>query len=499
MSRKIELSRRNLLATMGAIGAGAALGGAGTMALFNDEEVFEDNRLVAGELDLKVDWQQEYHGAMDADVYGTAGRPYVNAFPDDDGDGKQDPIRSRDWLAQKHYLQSWKSLSTGHNEGGSGHREVERLFREQFADVPNDVPAPLIDLRDVKPGDSGEVTFSLHIFDNPAYMWLFGDLKENLENGETEPESLVDETDGGDLADAIMARLWYDDGDNVYQDGETVFAEGTLADVLDDLGSGIALDAEAETQGRQCYPNSTTQYVAFEWWLPLETGNEVQSDSVSFDLRFYAEQCRHNDGVTELQADVGSGDYSQTSYDRKLGMALRYGNSHYEDGSIGRAPYEQEIHPSTSGYGQNFRYESGTTYNFLATLEPGTETELAVFGDDLGRSVGDSNLATGSYTTDATGGPTEGELALTVKAQSANLSTGDSVTIEDVKVNGVSVSPGSLTATKGGTELQYMALSGLDFGNPVSVTGKLTFAVDEANLPATDPHDVLTAVGIDWR
>jgi hypothetical protein len=28
----------------------------------------------------------------------------------------------------------------------------------------------------------------------------------------------------------------------------------------------------------------------------MDVGNEVQSDSVSFDLGFYAEQCRHNDG-----------------------------------------------------------------------------------------------------------------------------------------------------------------------------------------------------------
>jgi hypothetical protein len=51
-----------------------------------------------------------------------------------------------------------------------------------------------------------------------------------------------------------------------------------------------------ETPGRQCFPNSTTAYVGFEWWLPVDHANEIQSDSVSFDLGFYAEQCRHNDG-----------------------------------------------------------------------------------------------------------------------------------------------------------------------------------------------------------
>ena len=51
-----------------------------------------------------------------------------------------------------------------------------------------------------------------------------------------------------------------------------------------------------EEDGRECFPNSTTAYIGFEWWLPVDVGNEVQSDSVSFDLGFYTEQCRHNDG-----------------------------------------------------------------------------------------------------------------------------------------------------------------------------------------------------------
>ena len=50
-----------------------------------------------------------------------------------------------------------------------------------------------------------------------------------------------------------------------------------------------------DTDSRECFPNSTTAYVGFEWWLPADVGNEVQGDSVSFDLGFYTEQCRHNE------------------------------------------------------------------------------------------------------------------------------------------------------------------------------------------------------------
>ena len=57
-----NLTRRKVLGSIGAIGAGAALGGAGTMAFFSDDETFTNNQLVAGSLDLKVDWQQTYNG-----------------------------------------------------------------------------------------------------------------------------------------------------------------------------------------------------------------------------------------------------------------------------------------------------------------------------------------------------------------------------------------------------------------------------------------------------
>jgi hypothetical protein len=37
-----------------------------------------------------------------------------------------------------------------------------------------------------------------------------------------------------------------------------------------------------------------THSVVFAWWLPVDHANEIQSDSVTFDFGFYAEQCRHN-------------------------------------------------------------------------------------------------------------------------------------------------------------------------------------------------------------
>jgi hypothetical protein len=99
--------------------------------------------------------------------------------------------------------------------------------------------------------------------------------------------------------DSIVPRL-----------GEKVVVQGSLAEVMTTLGeqAGVPLDGdlstpfdelegEATADGRECFDPSTTFCVGFEWWLPIDVGNEVQSDSVSFDVGFYTEQCRHNDGA----------------------------------------------------------------------------------------------------------------------------------------------------------------------------------------------------------
>ena len=91
---------------------------------------------------------------------------------------------------------------------------------------------------------------------------------------------------------------------------EEIFFQGPLRAALTALtdGNGIPLDGDggddfdeinddpsADTRG--CFqPDPATNCIGFSWWLPTDHGNEVQGDSVSFDLGFYTEQCRHNDG-----------------------------------------------------------------------------------------------------------------------------------------------------------------------------------------------------------
>jgi hypothetical protein len=96
--------------------------------------------------------------------------------------------------------------------------------------------------------------------------------------------------------------------------GEELIFRGTLRQSLDALttDNGIPLDGNRQTAYdevgavgdetgdygvRECFNASDTQYIGFAWYLPVDHANEIQTDSVQFDLGFYTEQCRHNDGA----------------------------------------------------------------------------------------------------------------------------------------------------------------------------------------------------------
>lgn len=204
-----KLSRRQILGSIGTVGAAGAMGGAGTLAFFSDEEELSNNQIEAGELDLKVDWIESYNGVVQ------------ESWP---------PGRtSGEWVSE---------AMTGFD-------------RDELADVPQDLQSPLIQLDDVKPGDRGEVTLSYHLFGNPGFIGLCGELLEDVDNGITEPEDKADGTatpgsDGtpdGDLADAINATLWYDpDCSNTLDDGEVTITEGTLREVLEEVSECVVLD-----------------------------------------------------------------------------------------------------------------------------------------------------------------------------------------------------------------------------------------------------------------
>ena len=326
----IGLSRRKMLVGLGAVGVASAGAGLGTTAYFNDTETFEGNSLTAGELDLfvHVDYSEDQGSYAQ---YQTPDGTYIDGNVVGGGDGE--PLS--------------------------------------------------IQVSDLKPGDSGEGEFCFSIVNNPAYLWMCGELTANDENGMNEPESDADDTAGGDLADAMQLTVSYCTSDG--EVGDEIIS-GSLADVMLALQAGVPLsgdgDASAPLDGRAPFegvtepfldqePNVAEQCVCFEWTVPTSVGNEIQSDSVEFDFEFYAEQSRHNDGTHNPCVD----DTVVTAYDNDWkGQALAN-------------PTEGDVYTSVS-YGEDqvvlsFTFvDDGDGDDFLDPADyPSTNLPVAVDAD----------------------------------------------------------------------------------------------------------------------
>ena len=273
----LDISRRQALAALGSIGVASAGAGLGTSAFFSDQESFANNRLTAGSLDLKVDWEEHYSdwsadeddpeldvrmeepddvgayqryppGVTDAtegtgsvwvangDVAQFQDNTSIEALPDDNDDGIASYI---DFVGGEERIDGFPGTEgdasptvcdiladVGDDDGGlSSEARTRGTVRGQTTD-PGD---PLINLQDVKPGDFGEVTFSAHLCDNDGYLWLNapGGLTA-AENGITEPEAKDEDededepreadtdspSDDVELPDVIRTAIWYDNNCN---------------------------------------------------------------------------------------------------------------------------------------------------------------------------------------------------------------------------------------------------------------------------------------------
>jgi len=254
---------------------GSALAFGATKAFFSDTETSTANVFTAGAIDLKVDNESYYNGVYNENT---------------------------SW--------SLKDLTTS-----------EKFFN----------------FTDLKPDDYGEDTISLHVDTNDSYLCANVTLTSNNENGQTEPEALVDTTPGaaqGELANLVNFMWWADDGDNVLEIGENVISSGPIGGLT--LGQPYHLSLADYNQNIWTgqsgpIPGNTTKYIGKAWCFgtigstPLAQanysspagdnnnnnvsgepedggftcngtalGNESQTDTLTADISFEAVQARHN-------------------------------------------------------------------------------------------------------------------------------------------------------------------------------------------------------------
>nr|WP_264474908.1 choice-of-anchor W domain-containing protein [Salinirubrum litoreum] len=139
---------------------------------------------------------------------------------------------------------------------------------------------------------------------SPAQQQFHTDISDEVIQVQSGTDQGAVDTSIADAIDEIENNF------EVIEGGEQEFFRGTLEDFCNQYefdpenGSlGFPLDGDVpapegggSADARNCYSASTPHYIGFDWWLPLDHANEIQTDSVQFDLGFYTEQCRHNNG-----------------------------------------------------------------------------------------------------------------------------------------------------------------------------------------------------------
>lgn len=287
---------KKILMSLGVVVFVTALSMTATGAFFSDSETSTGNTFTAGAIDLKVDSTQHYNHMVC--VLNT-----VTTEPTND-----------------YYWQPEVGFIPGPNQFPVAGTACDGTWTLTDLGITN----KFFNFSDVKPGDQGENTVSLHIDNNPAWACLNIKTTSNDENTHLTPETNAgDVTLGpvgnGELAGNLHFQAWLDqgitpgfqggevletgEGDNIWQEGEPALASGVMSDLV---GSGLTLTLADGGSGTPLAP-LLTNYVGLFWCAGTVTGgagslgcdgstmdNKSQTDSVTADVTFTVEQSRNN-------------------------------------------------------------------------------------------------------------------------------------------------------------------------------------------------------------
>ena len=255
---------KRIVTSLGVVVFVAAIVAGATGAFFSDTETSTANTFTAGAIDLTVDSQQHYNNAI-----------CVNGL----------------WAleaGQTAQVDQYPVIGTICD----GTWSLTDLGAQKF-----------FNFADVKPGDSGENTVSLHINNNPAWACVNIKTTANEENGINNPESEASDTTSGvgqgELASNLKFQTWLDqgttpgfqgkdagEGDNIWQVGEPSLASGAMSDIV---GNGLDLTLADGGTGTPISPTNTN-YIGMFWCAGNVTGNytvlisDVRNNTIEFIL-----------------------------------------------------------------------------------------------------------------------------------------------------------------------------------------------------------------------
>ncbi len=326
-TQKILLSL-GMIVFVGALAAGA------TGAFFSDTETSTGNTFAAGSLDLKVDSQSHYNGMKCSNQNGF-GSAYV--WIPDAAPSVFTPADATVFNTANPDQYPQAGTPCGGTWAESDLIEDSVAFR-------------FFDFGDIKPGDQGEDTISLHVYDNDAWGCFIVDNVVDSDVTCTEPES-EDADDAsctpagnvavGELGAALTFDAWLDEGavagfqcnnanavptvgascaadllegDNILNGVEVLFwndetvdeaSEGPFA-MSNILAAAHTAHACTDTDGNTSYGSchglaadgrmvgSATYYWGLAWNVPASAGNEIQTDQLTMDMIFEVQQHRNN-------------------------------------------------------------------------------------------------------------------------------------------------------------------------------------------------------------
>lgn len=194
------------------------------------------------------------------------------------------------------------------------------------------------DIADVKPGDFGEAAISLRVNGRES-AWLcldFSNLRSD-DNGVNEPESSVDSNgeESGELATGMEFFAWRDDGDNIFEVGETpIFGEAaqSASVVLDektyaivDSATGLPVQDGGERHIGMlwCAGDLTVDTATAEFSCAGSAlGNEAQTDSFSVDVALRAEGSQDR-GAFTCAGGFNAGDRERGEREERSGREAR--------------------------------------------------------------------------------------------------------------------------------------------------------------------------------